>query len=287
MNFRFADFKDIDQLKVIWKDCFNESDKAIDFFFENKFPNTRCVVLEVDKRIVSALYMLDANMVLSEKLCPCYYLYAAGTLPNFQGHGYMSKLIEYANKQAIRLKKKISVLLPASKELYNYYEKQGYKAFFKRRFITLNCNDMSRYNEECTKRCMSISSMYELMKVKCKDNYGSILWPESSFKYAIDINEVYGGKTVVSSKGYAMCIPLLDNTLLISDFIYFKDGFDELMAKIYSEFPKFNFYQFRFPLFEDHLNDVGKDEYFGMINILDENLFLKENIKPYLGLTLD
>lgn len=287
MNFRFANFDDIDQLKVIWKACFNESDKAIEFFFKNKFPNARCVVLEIDKKIISALYMLDTNMVLSGDLCPCYYLYAAGTLPNFQGHGYMSKLIEYANKQAVRLKKRISVLLPASKELYNYYEKQGYKAFFKRRFVTLSYDDMSKYKGACTNKDMSISSMYGLMKIMCKDNYGSVLWSESSFKYAININEIYGGKTVVSYKGYAMCIPLSSNTLLVSELIYFEDGFKELMAKIYSEFPKFNFYKFRFPLFEKCLNGIGEEERFGMIKILDKNLFLKENIKPYLGLTLD
>ena len=84
-----------------------------------------------------------------------------------------------------------------------------------------------------------------------------------------------------------MCIPLSSNTLLVSELIYFEDGFKELMAKIYSEFPKFNFYKFRFPLFEKCLNGIGEEERFGMIKILDKNLFLKENIKPYLGLTLD
>ena len=286
MNFKLATNKDIPSLKQIWSICFNEPQEAIDLFFENKFNNKNCVVLEVENKIVSALYMLDATIVLNDKIYPCYYLYAAGTLPSYRGLKYMTQLINYSNDLAFKNGKDFSFLLPASKSLYGYYGKLGYKRFFKQKIVVLQNEDMKKYKVSFKKEEISLDSVNNLRYNFLLDKEGSIMWSKESIKYAILINEAYNGKTVFAKEGYAICIPQDSENLIITELISSNSSFDNLIGAIYSNFPSYDYYHFRLPAFDNHFKN-GKNIDFGMIKVLNKNINLNDKSNPYLGLTLD
>lgn len=289
MNLRLSKTSDISDLKHIWDICFKESEPniALKTFFDNKFCTENCVVCEVDDKIVSALHMLNSDIILKDSLCPSYYLYAAGTLPSYRGLGYMESLINYANELAFSNGKFFSVLLPENDSLYNYYGKLGYKKFFKNKIVTLKKKEMELYKSYSEPNILSIDKIYNLRFDLCSKKEGSVIWDRESIQYAFDINNLYNGKTVFVKEGYAICSIQDDDTLLITEFICSHLYFRNLMGTIYKNFSNYKSYKFRLPSFEEYFDNIGKISCFGMIKNLNKNICLNVEADPYLGLPLD
>ena len=290
MKLRLAYNTDQNQLINIWKICFNDMDEAIKLFFCNRFKTKDCVVCELNSKIVASLYMFDASIKDNNGVLSAFYIYAAGTLPNYRGKGYMKALISYANSIQLLRNKKCSFLLPANDRLYGYYNKLGYKKFFKSCFLSLSNSKMKRYVNSgmYVEQELDFNNLYDLRTKICSKNLGSIIWDKKAIDYAFKLNDIYGGKNIILKDGYAICI-LNGNNLEIVEFFANENSFNNLMKSIYNQFPKCNLYKFKFSktLTKFFKNSIIKD--FGMIKFLDEELNHNMNNAsyPYLGLTLD
>lgn len=110
---KFTD--DTKQIINIWQQAFGDTDEEILFFVEN-CNNKSCLGFFEGERLVSMMYLVD---------CICddersKYVYAACTLENLHGKGYMSRLLEYCKENF-----KSFCLIPADERLVDFYYRRG------------------------------------------------------------------------------------------------------------------------------------------------------------------
>ncbi len=280
------------ELRNILKVCFNEKDEAIDLLFKEKFNENNTVVCIEDGKIVSAAYIFDNYIVYNKKKLPSCYMYAVATLPEYQGKGFMRKLLKYAEDISKENGKFFSTLYPATTSLYDFYEKLGYKYFFKTSILEVddyklkNILDNSVDNKE--KKTINFSYIFNLRENFYKQS-GQAFWDESTIRYACKANNIYGGTTIISGRSYAICRREKDSVIVVDSAILPEDA----KSIIKSIKDKYNAkkYQFRLPVGMQLFGVSGKDIPFGMIKPLVNNSvcdkILKEIKNPYLGLVMD
>lgn len=110
---KFTD--DSKQIINIWQQAFGDTDEEIIFFIEN-CKNKSCLGFFENNRLLSMMYLVD---------CICdgdmsKYVYAACTLENMQGNGYMSRLLDYCKENF-----KTFCLIPADERLVDFYFHRG------------------------------------------------------------------------------------------------------------------------------------------------------------------
>lgn len=290
LDLRLADESMQKVLKELLKVGFSMSGEEVNFLFENKTDFLKnCVVCLINGRIASSLYMLDTYILENGQAVSAYYLYAAATFPEFRKKGYMGSLIKFANKIAIDKGQKYSVLLPADKSLCFFYEKLGYKNFFKTRLLNLSGEEMKGLSKGGVKynKKLSFEKMSEIRReIYCED--GDIVRDIKEIEFAVKQNSFYKGKTIFSENGYAVC-KIKDGTVLIHEFAVKKEDIKNLIFNVFQEFRNAK-YLFRLPHDDTYFNGFGKIIPFGMIKSLDETSLenkFKFHRSPYLGLTLD
>lgn len=117
---------DKQDLKSLWKICFEDSDQFIHWFFNFHFSPAHSVCLEEDKKIVSAMYALPMHIKIRNRILPCAILSGFSTLPEYRGRGYMRQCFLYL---ASRLKKAgIVVMAHTPAVLESYYSLGHYPA---------------------------------------------------------------------------------------------------------------------------------------------------------------
>ena len=292
-KYRVSKEQDIPQLKKIFKTSFDVSNEEVEFFFSQKFSLKNCLIGETDEKIVCALHLMDASFVFKSFNERVYYVYAAATLPEYRKKGLMTRLLEYSFKVTKERGKSYSVLKPENTALYDFYQKLGYKKFFKESIYTIERKEFfdliklrnksfKETNGEHTKK----ESPEEILK-EALLNRGGILFTESHIKYALEYNKLLGGSSYVLDGGFLICNLENKDTLYISELFYLKEEtLYSLLLKVYNEFKSVKKYIIKTPcgilknIFE------GKVQYCGMIRSMGGEEVFGDSEKPYLGFTL-
>lgn len=196
---RFADEKDIPQLKEIWHISFGDSKEYIDMFMEHQFKGARTVVYEEDNKILSMFFLFRCDFSIIGKNHPSFYLYAAATLPQYRGEGIMGKMLEFSKSYAAEKNFDFIILSPAEKSLYDYYGRFGFKQCFKSQKITLVLKN--EYAPNFIEN--DFEKMLTLRNAAVKRTDG-VLWDEGFFRYAIYENGYTRGKTISTKECYGI-----------------------------------------------------------------------------------
>lgn len=219
----FADENMKDDLKHIWKECFNDEDEYINFYFNNCFKNNKTLVWIENNKPVSMIILFKSKIILKNELVNGYYIYAVSTLKAYRNKGISTKLINYANKNIIS-QNEFTFLVPASNSLFKFYEKKGYEKAFK-----IKEAEILPENNKGMKISTITSKEYKKLRDEIFFKSGYIVWDKNFIDYAIKENEFNGGFTVkVEFKGKeyaAMCYKHKD-TLFIKESV-----FDDLSFK--------------------------------------------------------
>ena len=107
--------RDSDKIIHLWREAFGDSEEEIEFFIYN-VKNAKCLMYYEGENEASMMYLVDCT-VNGEKYS---YVYAACTLKDYEGRGYMTKLLNYAFLNHIKL-----CLIPANESLIDFYSKRG------------------------------------------------------------------------------------------------------------------------------------------------------------------
>ncbi len=142
---RFPFESDYENLKKLWQTSFDDSEASLDFFFKKTVSLDRVLAVFQNGKPVSALYMLESEIIINEKTYSSYYIYAVCTHPDFRGKGLMKSLFEELFKVAKSRNIDYLFLVPEEEYLFNIYEKLGFengfsysqKTLFKRDFINI------------------------------------------------------------------------------------------------------------------------------------------------------
>ena len=105
-----------EEIISLWSDVFKDSRDDVQFFIDN-LKNGKCLGYFENEELVSMLYLVDCKV----NGIKAKYIYAACTNKEYEGRGYMTKLIEYASKPD-----NVLCLIPANESLISFYDKRGF-----------------------------------------------------------------------------------------------------------------------------------------------------------------
>lgn len=178
MIYRLAEKEDMTAVCDLWCRAFGDTEETVGLFY-GTFRDTHNVLLcELDGKIISILTLIEAQIVASGESCKAFCVYAAATDENYRKKGIMSGLLYYACTTAKKRNADFLFLRPASKELFSYYEKNGFcNAFYQKERAEYTGNEKYPYsyvkwdeNAIAVDKAFSESDSYE-----SKDGYLSFL----------------------------------------------------------------------------------------------------------------
>lgn len=295
-------------LERLWRGCFGDTDSYVKYFFDYRYNPNNCLVY-VDEEVgrpVAMLHMLNANITEDSELSRAMYIYAACTRADYRRKGIMQSLVDFSKKCAKINGQKYIMLVPQTRELFKYYEKEGFHRCFKVREVNMERRDLitlSKFKGEAEKssayrfreNALSISDIHAIRRDILVDREGFITWDFSAFKYAAGAHENIGGKIITVSEeseaGYAMCNVDEEGTVFVSEFICHNGLGRSLLRAILEAYPQEKF-RFRLPVFDELFAPFGEVVDYGMIcSVSGKNpvalTTLKGSRSPYLGLALD
>ncbi len=123
MNFNNPSTEQIPLLRTLWKEAFGDTDEFLDLFFTTAFSPDRSVCIEENNEILSALYIFDC-LFEKKKIA---YIYAVATKKSARGRGLCRELMNYTHNFLKGKGYMGAILVPGSKNLFEMYEKMGYK----------------------------------------------------------------------------------------------------------------------------------------------------------------
>ena len=295
-----AKTKDIKEIKKLFETNFNVKKEEIDLFFNKKFELNNCLVCKVnDNTVASALHLMEATILCKSFNEKAYYVYAASTLPEYRNNGLMRTLLEYSVLISKEKGKKYLILLPETKSLYEFYEKLGYKKFFRAYHLKLSRKKLCEILESNSNK--KDAEIYKISKTKDQcdlvldslktvyKDIGGVLFTTGHINYAIEQNILYAGMSIIENFGFAFCSPQKDNSSLeiCEFFLTDKKYLFNMLFKIFKNFDNFNEYTFKMPInyFDGILK--SKAECCGMVRSVgnSEEIF-KFLSSAYMGFTL-
>lgn len=127
---RFVDPKGYETLKDLWKTAFDDGDEVINAFFEKSVLPRNTIAVFDGTKAVSALYMLESEIIASGKSFSAYYIYAVCTHPRYKGKGLMKKNFTFLKDVAKDRGIDYLFLVPQEEYLFDVYKKQGFVTGF-------------------------------------------------------------------------------------------------------------------------------------------------------------
>lgn len=202
-----ADKSDIQCLKNLWCEVFDEDTEVCDIFFENIFKTCVSPVFRVNGKIVSSVFLLECNLNDARG----FYVYCAMTKKDFRGKGYMGELLKFSDKIREDAGLDFLLLVPSEKSLFNYYSKFGFAPYCEkqtRKFDSFNGN---------IRDVKSVSSKeYIAERNRILKGADKLYFPTQTVEYWLLSCMHYGGETVTCGEGFAVILPF-ENTVKICD----------------------------------------------------------------------
>ena len=130
--FRLSNDDDVQELRTLWKKCFDADKAFLDLFFGKGYGLTRTYVMETEAGIVSALSIFPVKYAGHSG----GYVYGVCTHPEHRGHRHAVSLLRHAEEQLLDKDLDFMILRPASHSLFEYYRQQGYDTTLYRPFPT-------------------------------------------------------------------------------------------------------------------------------------------------------
>lgn len=287
MEISFAAAEQKQELYELWKSSFDENDYFTSLFFENLYDPINCLVLTENGTIVSALHMLPSEILTENNTAEkANYIYGAATVKKFQGRGFMTKLLEYSFEYGKRRGEKYSVLIPAKKSLFSFYERCGYIKFSKIREVLFKRGELNKFcsSKDLLQYNFTIDNIEKLRFNNIIGSSGSVIWNKKHIEYAVKLTKAENGFIVYSKDSYAF-VSVEESAAVIKEIVCSNDSIGVLISKIMNN-TNADYFVFRLkedmPIFEN----MGRTEYNGMIRTMDGKDITNFRC-PYMGLVLD
>ena len=120
-----------EQVKQLWKLCFQDTDDFVDLYFRMRYTDEINSAIEMDGRVVAALQRVPYSLTCFGTVIPVAYISGACTHPSYRKHGLMRRLLAEAHREMYRQGICMSTLIPAEEGLKQYYARSGYAVCFR------------------------------------------------------------------------------------------------------------------------------------------------------------
>ena len=120
-----------EQVKSLWKLCFDDSEAFIELYFRLRYNNEVNLAIQSGEEVIAALQMLPYPMTFCNKIVPTSYISGACTHPDYRAKGVMRELLSQSFARMLRNGVLFSTLIPAEPWLFGYYAKTSYTPVFR------------------------------------------------------------------------------------------------------------------------------------------------------------
>ncbi|MBR2869250.1 MAG: GNAT family N-acetyltransferase [Clostridia bacterium] len=266
---RFYNENDRENLIFLWNEAFGDEREAIEFFLDNRCIPQNTVVYEKNGKIASMLFLLEGKLLHKSVNYNAYYLYAAATLKKFRGRGIMKEMLDYAAKLSLERKIDFICLKPAEKNLYKYYDSNGYKTIFRSKTVFFSAKETDN------------------IRITYDNESDRFIWDSFAAEYATAQHKFYGGKAIINRNGQCL-YSIEDDVCSVKDINFTGCAIVDFIKEIYRTE---TFKQFKITL--PFSTGINVDNCFvddsGMALAITERAddVISEINNAYLNLTLD
>lgn len=227
------------QLKKLWQVCFQDEVSYVDFYYAHRFKEENTYVYKKGDEILGMLTLLPASYRYNEEeTLPIHYVYAVATLPRAREQGIASELLEEASRTSEENYSAGTILVPASKELFTYYERRGYQTIYfkKQLYFQVQARDMvsaasipterkkvhmvSIETERSFEKRDIIPEEYKQLRDFYFDRPGYVKWNLEAIIYAVKEARFVGGKVLkltADNHSYAIMYYKKENQLIVKE----------------------------------------------------------------------
>jgi GNAT superfamily N-acetyltransferase len=190
----------IPSLKSLWIEVFGDSEEYVEFFFKNRFDNITTFVYLVHDMPVSMAFVFDEELCIEDKqkdgvYVKAGYIYGVATLVEHRGKGYSTHILKHIHDIY-----PTTFLIPATKSLFDFYRRNGYKTAFYINEIQLHHDEIELSDIQYSFEPIS-SKEYKAIRDKHFQKDGYIRWTDVSITYSIEENKVWGGQALKVNEG--------------------------------------------------------------------------------------
>lgn len=114
----------------LWKICFEDTDEFIALYFTRRYYDEINYMIYEQDRPIAALQAIPYSLQYGAMQLPVAYISGACTHPDFRQQGYMGRLLQTTHRALYQKNMILSVLIPATSHLWQYYQKAGYAPAF-------------------------------------------------------------------------------------------------------------------------------------------------------------
>lgn len=281
----FADRSMVPALKELWKLAFGDPDGYIDLFFDHRFREKETLVDLEGDRVAGMLFLLPITVITPLGEMDARYIYGVATHPEFRGQGISTRLLHRAHREMEKEDVILSILVPATKELFQFYEHRGYSIEFNCRRLTLAPEEIPA-GEEVPLSPSTFAGEAALRNWYFNRCHMFGRWDAKALSYQ-DVEAQYiGGEILSFPQGYAYCVPD-EGRVLIKELVLPKElDFCQVARAIHR---RYGAREYQYRLWEDI--PVGELSPYAMTHWIKEKRQKKledvEGRSSYLGLTLD
>lgn len=193
---QFAENSMRDAVHELWRECFGDSDAYVDMYLSSHDISRHTLVFIDGVRPVSMLSMLPMTVVTPGGILPARYIYAVATKREYRGRGISSKMIRFAHQHMKAAGMKLAVIVPASTELYRFYEKLGFSTAFYSGRAVVRAADIKAYDGSFA---INDATEQEFMNIR-ESAFGQrtmfVRWDGDALSYRMTETAFYGGETL-------------------------------------------------------------------------------------------
>lgn len=275
------DEKYLQQIKNLCAVCFDMEIEEVDYVFEQKYISTDiCYAIEDKDKICCMLFTVPCKITIDGEKKKGHYIYGACTLPEYRHRGLMHKLIDYAKSCTAEKGDEFSVLLPASKALYEFYGDMGYRALFTAQNEVITRESLPDLHSDILYSSeVSVKEMAKLRNSLCNKYNGSVIYNRKILSYAINYATECRGGAVQCEYGYV--IYAYDGSkLIVLELMCEKENLATMLG-ILKEICKASQIMLRLPPWlSDNCDSFGMVKILGTVDTTEFN-------NAYLGLPFD
>ena len=258
---------DISQIKEIWKECFGDTDKAVDCFFDTVFSYENCYISKTDNTVKACLQMIPCNISYSSLLYDAKYMYAVCTKPEYQSQGIMSKLITEACKEEKQKGTKAILCAPSEDSLFDYYKRFGFSDCIYSSILFLNRAEIEKNAKPCD---YTVSVDSKLFNEKRNEFLNGKEYVRFTADY-ISLAKGFGYKTAFNEKFF--CSFFVDEDFVLVEDSFFKNeqGKNEMLYVLQNET---NALEYEIDYCADNTELIGVIKYLDNIKLTDNRIYL-------------
>lgn len=202
--------RDREAIETMWEQCFGDSKEFIDFYMENRMTELNMLVIQRQGRPVSMATFLPADIQTPIGNLEGYYVYAVATLPEYQGQGLSTRILEFAQQHW----QKPLLLSPAESSLRIFYAKRGFQPVYVPKFFALQ----PAATQDEVELKPATAKEYKHIRDEHWQGPGYVAWLEEDIAYAMKHAAFQQGESLLftNQQGQQLVMYTIDgNTMRI------------------------------------------------------------------------